>query len=162
VIVGFSQISWPVFRAALWWAVINLIGVPSLSTVFDEKYFDTHIRGVLEVSNAGSLSTLDSIEFTKSAACFDPKDRVNGILNMCTLHLKVIPDYSKTKEKVYEQFTRAQIAGSETPRYSQCIGKIDKDKNRSYVCEWRGSTLEDPRLGPLPPGWQICYKGGKR
>ena len=109
VVVGFSELSWVAFREALWWAYTNLTQVPSLLTVFDEEHYKLQIRGILEVSTREPCSTLTILQYTKSAACFDPQDRVYGTLNMNSDNLKITPDYSITKEEVYEQFTRAHI-----------------------------------------------------
>jgi hypothetical protein len=110
VVVGFSELTWSTFESVVWWVVATLPGIPTLETVLDMDYIDMHVRNVLRLSST-SMSVFQCIETTKHSLCSDPKDRLYGISNLhATTRYKICPDYSKTKEEVYEEFARSSIA----------------------------------------------------
>lgn len=109
VVVGFSELSWPIFQAVIWWMMGTLPFISTLSTILDVDYFHKHVKGVLELSVRSNSPVIGLIEMMKWAMCSDPKDGVYAIMSMYESNVKISPDYLKTKEEVYEDFTRAII-----------------------------------------------------
>jgi hypothetical protein len=110
VVVGFSELSWIDFRSAVRWIGSFVRPITSLSMVLNFDYWKTVIFSVLQASDHDDLSIVAAIRITKFAFCLDPRDRVYGVLSMNEFDLGISPDYSKTKEEVYEEFTRAYLA----------------------------------------------------
>lgn len=109
IVVGFSELSWLDFQSAMNWLDHYLAPIPSVSAVFNFDYVNEVIHPVLSASRTDRFSVVGFIQMTKSAFCSDPRDRVYGILNMHAINLGISPDYSKTKEEVYEDLTRAYL-----------------------------------------------------
>ncbi len=74
---------------------------------------DNYVKPILR-STAADIDTIDFVQFSRYTSCSDPKDRIYGMLNLMSLdvHLRnlgIIPDYSKTKEQVYDGFIQRYI-----------------------------------------------------
>jgi hypothetical protein len=114
VVVGFSELPWSTFEAVIWWMIVTLPGIPTLTKVFDMNYIDKHVINVLRLSSAPRSTVFQCIDLTKHASCSDPRDRLYGTLSLHTsAQCKISPDYSKTKEQIYEEFARSSIMNTE-------------------------------------------------
>ncbi len=110
VVVGSSELPWSTFEAVIWWMIVTLPGMPTLAKVFDMNYIDKHVINVLRLSSAPRSTVFQCIDMTKHALCSDPRDRLYGALSLHTsAQREIAPDYSKTKEQVYEEFARSSI-----------------------------------------------------
>lgn len=114
-VVGASELSWKDFGAAIYWFLPVMEKHKSLSHLFDMDYLYKHIIFTLR-SHEEDTPLLALIHGTRNASCSDPRDRVYGILSMLTTHtnLGIIPDYTKTKEEVFEDLARRHIWYSQT------------------------------------------------
>jgi hypothetical protein len=113
VTVGFSELSWNTFLSVLYWTFRQPARIPSLSSIFDSDYNDSYVKPILR-STAVEIDIIDFVQFSRYASCSDPRDRIYGMLNLISLdvhgrNLRIIPDYSKTKEQVYYDFVQRYI-----------------------------------------------------
>lgn len=85
-----------------------------VSNTVDLEHLDKYIFTIIDTVDDNTLLTtlLEDICYT---LCYDPRDRVYGILCMLSanINLGIIPDYSKTKEEAYEDFVRRHIESSQ-------------------------------------------------
>jgi hypothetical protein len=107
VICGFDTILWQNFRNAVYCLQSKDIALHHLVGTSGQLFFDRCKMIYNLCENLGSQSIANLIDDARNCECSDPKDRIYGVLGMFNggdRRLKIIPDYQKSIDQVYQDF----------------------------------------------------------
>jgi flavoprotein len=115
VYVGEDRLDWQLFKLGLFWLWPMLGDLNQhIKNLAMEDFSSSSISGFLDITeegDAGSRSLNSLLEKTASLSSSDPRDRLYAIRGLAIPKEidYIIPDYSKTTEEVFKDFTLRRI-----------------------------------------------------
>jgi hypothetical protein len=113
VIIGSFELLLDIFRSSIYWILYFVVTSSPVSNTINLEYLDKYIFIIIDIvdDNILFIILLEDICYT---FYYNLRDRVYGILCIfsANINLGIIPDYSKTKEKVYKDFVQRYIKNS--------------------------------------------------
>ena len=134
--VGFDEISWEYFAAAIEWVDTEAIHSPHILKYIDRRVLE-RVRRLVRGKGFQSLFML--LFLTRESLCSDPRDRIYGVLGLLSAEEKekwaIRPDYSTTPETIYTHIIERSLVVS--PRLDFLL-----------LCGTPGSSLNLPSWVP--------------
>jgi hypothetical protein len=149
ILVGSLQLNWEKFVSAVFWIRKSPAYLNSGLHILDNNLMNP-MYGLAIGSDVPTATVV--MHQTRHKQCFDPRDRVYAILGVTeTIHnnrFKIVPDYTKSVEEVYEEFNTAVILSTDD---LHILRFVSSPKANSNMPTWVADLSDMNACGPIIP-----------